>query len=161
KIVVVRHVALVDTAVTVTLSGTLAAFDGSAAKETSTSEGAGMFRVTAPSTELPPTTLAEFKLTEKSAGFSAALIPATTSNKNKHETTVLKLRIRLLYEASWKTMCTTAVESTGRPSCNAGLNLICSSALTACSSNPWPSPCTTLVTCIWPLLVKHTSSRTS
>src|SRR5437762_6487957 len=114
----------------------LAGFDGSAAKETSTSEGAGMFRVTAPSTELPPTTLAEFKLTEESAGFSAALIPATTSNKNKHETTVLKLRIRLLYEASWTTMCTTAVESTGRPSCNAGLNLICSAALTACSSNP-------------------------
>src|SRR5437762_12740390 len=61
----------------------LAGFDGSAAKETSTSEGAGMFRVTAPSTELPPTTLAEFKLTEESAGFSAALIPVTTSNKNK------------------------------------------------------------------------------
>src|SRR5207253_11101598 len=115
---VIWNVALVDPAGTVTLGGTLAPLDGSAAKETSTSEGAGMFRVTAPSTELPPTTLAEFKLTEESAGFSAALTPATASHKNKHEATALKLRIRLLYEASRKTMRTTALESTGRPYSN-------------------------------------------
>src|SRR5437773_1293149 len=91
--VVIWKVAVVDPAGTVTLAGSLAALDGSTARDTSMSERAGVFSVTAPSTELPPTTFAEFRLTEESAGFSAALMPASTSPRRNGKTTVFKARI--------------------------------------------------------------------
>src|SRR5215472_6078217 len=63
--------------------------------------------------------------------------PVTT--RKDHETD-LRLRIdpfmNLERQASWKMMCTTAVESAGWPSRIAGLKLICSAARTADSSRP-------------------------
>src|SRR5580693_6756185 len=65
------------------------------------------------------------------------------------------------HEISSKMMWTRAIESMGWPSCKAGLNLICSAAFTACSSSPYPNPCSTRITWTCPLDLNNTSRRTS
>jgi hypothetical protein len=107
--------ALLESAWTITLPGSFAAPGGSAANDTSMSDGAAMFSVTVPRRLLPLFTLGELKPSDESSGLSAAAITVEdTSNKKM---IVLKLRIALLSGIRLKIIWTRTVESITKPSC--------------------------------------------
>src|SRR5579864_1082122 len=85
---------------TVTVAGSQMPSGGSAASDTTTSNGTGLVNVTVPRKELPATTLATLKVIPLSAGFSAPLATRPAKHTRNDKITAFTKRIVPSYEAS-------------------------------------------------------------